>query len=68
MRALTSTHFYPLHIEAGNFYFHQWKGERQVGRYLKCLVCGITNNTRNRNGDARFIRTHKRCGFDRGTA
>lgn len=57
--------FYPAHLVVGNLYCHVWRGEQQVGRHVECLVCGITNNTRNRNGDARFVRAHRRCGFDR---
>jgi hypothetical protein len=54
---------YPRHLEPGNLYTHIWKGERQVGRFTRCLACGVESNTRNRNGDARFIRAHRRCGM-----
>jgi hypothetical protein len=57
--------FYPPHLEVGNLYCHVWRGHEQIGRHVECLVCKVTNNTRNRNGDARFIRRHRRCGFDR---
>lgn len=54
---------YPPHLDVGNLQFHRWKGENQMGRVVTCLVCNITSNTRNRNGDAKFIRAHRRCSF-----
>jgi hypothetical protein len=66
MNQLTRTSFYPPHLEAGNLLCHHWRGEDQIGRHLVCHVCNESNNTRNRNGDARFIRRHRRCGFNGG--
>jgi len=54
---------YPPHLVPGNLYCHHWRGTVQVGRVTTCLVCSIVSETRNRRGDARFIKTHKRCGF-----
>lgn len=54
---------YPPHLEPGNLYCHHWKGEDQVGRHTYCAICDVHSNSRNRNGDARFIRAHRRCGF-----
>lgn len=59
----TSGRGYPPHLVPGNLYTHVWRGREQVGRHTACLVCGVSSNTRNRNGDARFIRAHRRCGF-----
>lgn len=56
---------YPAHLEVANLYAHRWRGEEQVGRHVVCHVCGVESNTRNRNGDARFLRAHRRCGFRR---
>lgn len=56
---------YPPHLVPGNLYTHVWRGREQVGRHTACLVCEVSSNTRNRNGDARFIRAHRRCGFSR---
>lgn len=60
---VTNGHGYPAHLEPGNFFHHYWRDEQQVGRHTKCLICNVESNTRNRNGDARFIRAHRRCGF-----
>lgn len=53
--------FYPPHLEVVNWNSHCWKGVVQPGRCVTCLACNVHNNTRNRNGDARFIRAHRRC-------
>ena len=53
--------YYPAHLEVGNLHCHHWRGEDQVGRHVRCLACNVTSNTRNRNGDARFIRAHRKC-------
>lgn len=54
---------YPPHLQVGNLYFHRWRGQDQLGRHIKCLICNVDSNTRTRNGDAKFIRAHRRCGF-----
>jgi hypothetical protein len=54
---------YPPHLTPGNLLCHVWKGTQQIGRSTTCLICGVQSNTRNRNGDARFIRAHRRCGL-----
>jgi hypothetical protein len=54
---------YPAHLEVVNWNCHTWRGQEQIGRVTTCLICGIQSNTRNRNGDARFIRAHRRCGM-----
>lgn len=54
--------FYPPHLEVA-ILCHYWKGQQQIGRYVRCSVCGVDSNTRNRNGDARFIRQHRKCGL-----
>lgn len=54
---------YPPHLVPGNLFCHRWHGKVQIGRVTTCQVCGVTSETRNRNGDARFIRAHRRCGF-----
>lgn len=58
-----SKSYYPLHLEVANLICHHWRGERQVGRVVTCLVCNVMSNTRNRNGDAKFIRAHRHCAF-----
>jgi hypothetical protein len=63
MIVLTRTDFYPPHLTVGNLYTHVRKGVETVGRHITCRVCNINNNNRSRNGDARFIRLHKHCGF-----
>jgi hypothetical protein len=59
----TNGNGYPPHLDVGNLYCHHWKGQSQVGRSVKCLACNVESNTRNRNGDAKFIRQHRRCGL-----
>lgn len=54
---------YPPHLEVATLFFHRWKGRKEVGRYVVCLVCNTESNTRTRRGDARFIRAHRRCAF-----
>ena len=54
---------YPPHLEVWNLCCHNWRGQRQPGRFVRCLVCNVASNTRNRNGDARFIRAHRRCAL-----
>ena len=54
---------YPPHLKVVNWNGHNWRGTEQIGRIVTCEVCGIRSNTRNRNGDAGFIRQHRRCGF-----
>jgi hypothetical protein len=65
MIELTRTSFYPPHLDVGNLYCHRLRGAVQVGRHIVCLVCNESSNSRTRNGDARFILAHKRCGFRR---
>jgi hypothetical protein len=54
---------YPPHLTVVNWSFHTWRGQEQIGRVTACLICDVQSNTRNRNGDAKFIRAHRRCGM-----
>lgn len=58
--------FYPPHLEVGNLHTHRRKGREEIGRFVVCLACNVESNTRTRNGDARFIRAHRRCWRSRG--
>lgn len=59
---------YPPHLVVRNKHaYYPIDGKPQVGRYCACMVCGeINTRTKSRNGDARFIRKHRRCGLSRG--
>lgn len=53
--------FYPPHLEVANLFCHHRKGKSEVGRVITCKVCDMTSNSRTRNGDAKFLRAHRRC-------
>lgn len=53
--------FYPPHLTVANWNCHVRKGVETPGRCVTCLACDAHSNTRTRNGDARFIRAHRRC-------
>lgn len=57
------SNIYPAHLEVDNLFSHNWKGRQQVGCFIRCLVCDVESNTRNRNGDAKFVKKHRRCGL-----
>jgi hypothetical protein len=61
-----SLDFYPPHLVVGNFLYYVRKGVKQIGRHIECLACNVTNNSRTRNGDAKFLKQHRRCVIYKG--
>lgn len=66
MACIPEKNFYPAHLEVAVL-MHSRRGRQEPGRHVVCLVCGVDSNTRTRNGDAAFLREHRRCGYAQKT-